>query len=177
MVERGCRVIVVPARSTAESIMAFDPHGIMLSNEPGDPLACSYAIGEIKKLLGHIPVFGICLGHQLVALALGASTYKLTFGHHGANHTVKNTITGKCYITSQNHGYAVENDSLKESGCLISFENLNDKTIEGLCHRDIPMMSVQFHPEASPGPQDTAYLFDDFLDMVKSRQRIVRVVQ
>jgi len=163
LVKSDCTVFLVPARSSAEMILRFKPDGVVLSNGPGDPRSCSYAVKEIRKLVKKLPVFGICLGHQLLALALGAETYKLTFGHRGGNHTVKDIRTGKCYVTSQNHGYAVSEKSLENTGLSISFINLNDHTVEGLHHRTLPLMSVQFHPEASPGPQETGYLFSEFL--------------
>jgi carbamoyl-phosphate synthase small subunit len=155
------------AESTAEEILAQKPDGIVLSNGPGNPESCDYAVREIEKLLSHLPMFGICLGHQLMALALGGKTYKLGFGHRGANHTVKDLRTGKCLISSQNHGYAVKADSLAADQVSISFTNLNDHTVEGLVHKHLPLMSVQFHPEATPGPQDSTYLFDEFLTMVR----------
>lgn len=166
LVSRGIRVIAVPAQSTAEEIMAYHPDGLVLSNGPGNPESCDYAVREIKKLLDKLPIFGICLGHQLLALALGASTYKLAFGHRGGNHTVKDLRSGKCMVTSQNHGYAVDDKSFCTDDVMISFRNLNDNTVEGLFHKNLPLRSVQFHPEASPGPQDSAYLFDEFLEMI-----------
>ncbi|MEN6460121.1 MAG: carbamoyl phosphate synthase small subunit, partial [Syntrophomonas sp.] len=163
LLKRGCRVIAVPAETSAETIMSFDPDGIVLSNGPGNPECCDYAIKEIKKLPPSVPAFGICLGHQLMALAMGARTYKLTFGHRGGNHTVRDIQNGKCYVSSQNHGYAVDKSSLADTELRVSFVNLNDNTVEGLYHNHLPLMSVQFHPEATPGPQDTGYLFDQFL--------------
>lgn len=167
LVNRGIKVIAVPAESTAEEIMAYNPAGVVLSNGPGNPESCDYAVREIKKIMDRIPILGICLGHQLLGLALGAKTYKLTFGHRGGNHTVKDMRNGKCFITSQNHGYAVDDKSLPSDEVMISFRNLNDDTVEGLCHKTLPLLSVQFHPEAAPGPQDSAYLFDEFLGMIK----------
>ncbi|NMC28435.1 MAG: glutamine-hydrolyzing carbamoyl-phosphate synthase small subunit [Syntrophomonadaceae bacterium] len=166
LADRGCQVVVMPAASSAEEVMAEGPQGLVLSNGPGDPAACKPAVEEIKKLLGRIPTFGICLGHQLLALALGGATYKLKFGHRGGNHTVKDLRTGLCLISSQNHGYAVAPASLPTDEVMISFINLNDGTVEGMIHKKLPIMSVQFHPEATPGPRDSAYLFDDFLKMI-----------
>ncbi len=169
LVNRGCRVIVMPADSTAEQVLSLQPQGIVYSNGPGDPEACAGAVEEIKKLLPVLPSLGICLGHQLIALALGARTYKLKFGHRGGNHTVKDLLSGQCMISSQNHGYAVEPDSLPTDEVEVSFVNLNDGTIEGLRHKTKPIMSVQFHPEATPGPRDSGYLFDEFLRIVKEQ--------
>ncbi|MEN6348916.1 MAG: carbamoyl phosphate synthase small subunit [Syntrophomonas sp.] len=166
LLERGCEVFVVPAASKAEDIMDLKPNGIVLSNGPGDPQDCPYAIKTIASLVGKKPIMGICLGHQLLALAMGAKTYKMTFGHRGGNHPVKNLLSGRVYITSQNHGYAVDENSLTVSGLQVSFRNLNDGSVEGLMHPGLDLMSVQFHPEAAPGPEDTQYLFDDFLSLV-----------
>lgn len=162
----GCEVLIVPAATTASEIMALNPDGVLLSNGPGDPLNCPYAIHTISNLLGKLPIFGICLGHQLLALALGGDTYKMPFGHRGGNHPVKNLQNGRVFITSQNHGYAVNKDSLKDPDLELSFINLNDNSVEGLRHRHLALMSVQFHPEAAPGPEDTRYLFDDFMTMI-----------
>lgn len=166
LVARDCQVITVPADTTADKIMAVQPHGVVLSNGPGDPEACLSAVEEIKKLLGQVPIFGICLGHQLLGLSLGARTYKLKFGHRGGNHTVQELQTARCFISSQNHGYAVDPSSLPQEEVAVSFINLNDGTVEGLVHKKYPVMSVQFHPEATPGPHDTAFLFDEFLKSV-----------
>lgn len=167
LVSRGIRVVVVPARSSADEILSYQPAGLVLSNGPGNPEACEYAVREIQKLLTVLPIFGICLGHQLLGMALGARTYKLAFGHRGGNHTVKDLRSGKCMITSQNHGYAVDDSSFFSDDVMISFRNLNDDTVEGLYHKKLPLLSVQFHPEASPGPQDSSYLFDEFLEMCR----------
>jgi carbamoyl-phosphate synthase small subunit len=167
LVAKDCTVIAMPADSTADEIIMQKPDGLVLSNGPGNPESCGYAVQEIKKLLSVLPIFGICLGHQLLALALGGTTYKLNFGHRGGNHTVKDLRTGKCLISSQNHGYAVDADSLNSDEVEISFLNLNDNTVEGLVHKSLPLMSVQFHPEATPGPRDSAYLFEEFLALVK----------
>ena len=165
--KRGCTVTVVPCDTTAEKIISLNPDGIMLSNGPGDPADNVGIISEIKKICekGTIPVFGICLGHQMLALARGCKTSKLKYGHRGGNHPVKDTRTQRVYITSQNHGYAVENTSLP-SYAQMSFFNVNDGTVEGITYTDIPAFSVQFHPEACGGPHDTNFLFDEFLQMI-----------
>jgi len=171
LVDHHCDVTVVPARTSAEDVLALKPDGIFLSNGPGDPEPIGYAIENIRKLLGRIPIFGICLGHQLCGLALGGKTFKLKFGHHGSNHPVKNLRTGKVEITAQNHGFCVDPDSLPSSDVEITHLNLNDHTNEGLRHRSLPLFSVQYHPEASPGPHDARYLFDDFVKMMKESAR------
>lgn len=161
----GCDVTVFPAQTSAEELAEFKPDGIFLSNGPGDPAAVGYAIKTVKNLLGKTPIFGICLGHQILALALGAETYKLKFGHRGINHPVKNLETGIVEITSQNHGFAVDLDSLPQN-VLPTHVNLNDSTSEGIQCKDIPAFSVQYHPEASPGPHDSRYLFEQFIEML-----------
>jgi len=161
LVAGGAEVLVVPARTSAEEILSFEPDGLLLSNGPGDPEPLTYAIKTIQKLAGRLPIFGICLGHQLLALALGGRTYKLKFGHHGANHPVKNLSTGKVEITSQNHGFAVDISTLPPEAKLTHI-NLNDGTIEGLAYTELKAFSVQYHPESSPGPHDARYLFDQF---------------
>lgn len=167
--KRGCKVTVVPCGASAQEILALKPDGLMLSNGPGDPADNVGIISEIKKICeSSLPIFGICLGHQMLALARGCKTSKLKYGHRGGNHPVKNEETGRVYITSQNHGYAVEADSIPASA-QISFVNANDGTVEGLRYTDIPAFSVQFHPEACGGPHDTNFLFDEFLSLVKSR--------
>ncbi len=164
----GCEVLVMPGQSTAKEILRQKPDGVFLSNGPGDPGPVSYAIKAIRGLLGKVPVFGICLGHQLLGLALGGSSYKLKFGHHGANHPVKNLKTGAIEITSQNHGFCIDIDSLKDKDVEITHMNLNDNTLEGFRCKKIPAFCVQYHPEASPGPHDSNYLFDEFMELMKS---------
>lgn len=164
----GCEVIVVPASTNAATIEAMEPDGIFLSNGPGDPEPVTDAIRTIEQLLDYRPIFGICLGIQLLGLALGGKTYKLKFGHRGANQPVKNLSTGKIEITSQNHGFAVDIDSLPENDITITHINLNDATLEGFRHRRLPIFAVQYHPEASPGPHDARYLFDEFSGMMKT---------
>ena len=167
LVDYGCDVTVVPAQTSAEDVLALKPQGVFLSNGPGDPEPIGYAVGNIRKMLGRVPIFGICLGHQLCGLALGGRTFKLKFGHHGSNHPVQNLRTGKVEITSQNHGFCVDPNSLPASDVEITHVNLNDHTNEGMRHRSLPLFSVQYHPEASPGPHDARYLFDDFISLMK----------
>ncbi|HMG36433.1 MAG TPA: glutamine-hydrolyzing carbamoyl-phosphate synthase small subunit [Blastocatellia bacterium] len=162
-----CRVTVVPAHTTAEQVSELKPDGIWLSNGPGDPEPLTDIIANLRKLFGRYPVFGICLGHQLVGLALGGRTYKLPFGHHGGNHPVKDLTTGRVEITAQNHGFAVDADSLP-ADCEVTHINLNDNTVEGLRHKSLPVFSVQYHPEAAPGPHDACYLFERFRELLKS---------
>ena len=168
--KRGCKVTVVSCETSAEQILALKPDGLMLSNGPGDPADNTYIIEEIRKIceFGKLPIFGICLGHQMLALARGAKTTKLKYGHRGGNHPVKDTATNRVYITSQNHGYAVEADTLP-SFATMSFFNVNDNTCEGVRYNDIPAFSVQFHPEACGGPHDTNFLFDEFLSMIGTK--------
>jgi carbamoyl-phosphate synthase small subunit len=166
----GCRVWVVPAGASAEEVLAHKPDGIFLSNGPGDPAACRYAVRAVERLIGLKPIFGICLGHQILGLALGAKTFKLKFGHHGANHPVKNLVSGRVEITAQNHGFAVDPVSLKSAGLELTHINLNDQTVEGMRHTEYPIFSVQYHPEASPGPHDADYLFDEFIALMKKWQ-------
>ncbi len=163
----GFEIIVVPASTSADCIRAMEPDGIFLSNGPGDPEPVIYAIETIRQLLGYRPMFGICLGHQLLGLALGGKTFKLKFGHRGANQPVKNLLTGKVEITAQNHGFAVDIDSLNGKDVEITHINLNDNTLEGFRHTKCPIFSVQYHPEASPGPHDSKYLFDEFVKLMK----------
>ena len=160
-------VTVVPAKTSAEEVLAFNPDGIFLSNGPADPAAVTYAIENIRKLLGKAPIMGICLGHQLLSLACGAKTMRLKFGHHGCNHPVKNLATGQVEITSQNHNFAVDPATVPE--CLeVTHVNLNDGSIEGVRHKTLPAFSVQYHPESCPGPHDSKYLFKDFKEMISA---------
>jgi len=170
LVDVGCRVTVVPADTTASDVMDLRPDGVFLSNGPGDPEPVEYAAKAVRDLAGRVPIFGICLGHQIIGIALGGKTYKLKFGHHGGNHPVLNLETKKVEITAQNHGFAVDPDSLKESEVAFTHYNLNDNTLEGLRHRSLPLFSVQYHPEASPGPHDSAYLFDRFVQMMREHK-------
>jgi carbamoyl-phosphate synthase small subunit len=171
LVDHQCDVSVVPAKTSAEDVLAMRPDGVFLSNGPGDPEPATYALEGIRKLAGRVPVFGICLGHQLCGLALGGRTFKLKFGHHGSNHPVKNLLTNQVEITAQNHGFCVDPESLPSSEVEITHLNLNDHTNEGLRHRNLPLFSVQYHPEASPGPHDSHYLFTEFTDMMKEWQK------
>jgi carbamoyl-phosphate synthase small subunit len=167
LAREGCRVTVVPAETSAEDVLELKPDGVFLSNGPGDPEPVDYAVRAIRKFLGHVPVFGICLGHQLTGIALGGKTYKLKFGHHGGNHPVKNILTGKVEITAHNHNFAVDPDSINANEVELTHVDLNDQTLEGLRHKTLPLFSVQYHPEAAPGPHDSNYLFHDFRKMME----------
>jgi carbamoyl-phosphate synthase small subunit len=170
LVHRGCDVTVYPATAAAKDLEGYD--GVCLSNGPGDPAAVTYAIESVRGLLRkETPIFGICLGHQILGLALGAETYKLRFGHHGANHPIKNLLSGRVEITSQNHGFAVEEKTLRAAGGEVTHVNLNDGAVEGLRHRSLPVFSVQYHPEASPGPHDASYLFEQFLENIEQMKK------
>jgi carbamoyl-phosphate synthase small subunit len=162
----GCEVTVYPAKTTAEEILAAKPDGVVLSNGPGDPEPVTYAQENIRRLIGKVPIFGICLGHQLLGLALGGRTYKLKFGHRGGNHPVKDLRNGRVEITAQNHGFAVDPDSLSETDVEFTHVNLNDQTLEGFRHRREPVIAVQYHPEAAPGPHDSFYLFGEFMRLM-----------
>jgi carbamoyl-phosphate synthase small subunit len=170
LVDSGCEVVVVPATTTAEEVLEQKPDGIFLSNGPGDPEPVTYAIETVRCLIGEKPIFGICLGHQILGLALGGKTYKLKFGHHGANHPVLRTEVAQVEITSQNHGFAVDIESLPESDVQITHVNLNDQTLEGFRHKRFPLFCVQYHPEASPGPHDSRYLFEEFTSLMTQQR-------
>jgi carbamoyl-phosphate synthase small subunit len=173
LVQIGSRLTVVPADTAAADVLALKPDGVFLSNGPGDPEPLARQSTEVRNLIGKVPVFGICLGHQILGLALGGKTYKLKFGHHGANHPVLNRQTGKVEITSQNHGFCVDPDSLRDSEVEITHMNLNDNTVEGMRHRSQPVFCVQYHPEAAPGPHDSHYLFHDFAKLMSENKRTV----
>ena len=169
LAERGVKVTVLPPDVNADEIMKLKPDGLFVSNGPGDPAALDYAVRPIADVIDKLPVFGICLGHQLLGRAIGARTFKLKFGHRGGNQPVKNLDTGRVEITSQNHGFAVERESLEAGGGVVTHVNLNDGTVEGFRHSSLPVFSVQYHPEASPGPHDADYLFDAFIEMMKTK--------
>lgn len=176
LIEQGGRVSVAPANATAAQIRELKPDGLLVGNGPGDPAAVTQTIAMLRELAGKVPMFGICLGHQMLGLALGAKTYKLKFGHHGANQPVRNEITGRVEITSQNHGFAVDADSLRKVGGTVTHVNLNDGSLEGFMHEDKQILCVQFHPEAAPGPHDAGYLFERFVAAVAAKRRIDRSV-
>lgn len=163
---RGCDLIVLPATSSAAEVLQWQPDGVLLSNGPGDPQLVHYAIEMTRSLVGRVPIFGVCLGQQIIGHAMGGTTYKLKFGHRGVNHPVKNLLTGQVEITTQNHGFCVDVDSLQGSGMELTHVNLNDMTCEGLRHVELPLFCVQYHPEAGPGPHDSSYLFDDFIRLM-----------
>ena len=164
--QRHCDIYIFPYNTSYEKIMSINPEGVFLSNGPGDPKVLTETISNVNKLIGKVPMFGICLGHQILALAFGADTYKMKFGHRGGNHGVYSIEKDRAYISSQNHGYAVSEESIAGKGLQVTFKNLNDGTIEGLKHTEYPIFSVQFHPEGAPGPTDTSYLFDEFITMI-----------
>jgi carbamoyl-phosphate synthase small subunit len=170
LAQRGVKITVLPGNTPTEEILKHRPDGLFVSNGPGDPAVLDYAIQPLKGALGKVPIFGICLGHQLLSQAIGAKTYKLKFGHRGGNQPVKNLDTGRVEITSQNHGFAVDAESLQKAGGIITHLNLNDGTVEGFRHKTLPVFSVQYHPEASPGPHDAGYLFDAFMEMMKTKK-------
>ncbi|WP_027623312.1 glutamine-hydrolyzing carbamoyl-phosphate synthase small subunit [Clostridium lundense] len=169
LTKRGCEVTIFPYNSFYDEIMSINPDGVLLSNGPGDPKDVLHSVQEVKKLIDKVPIFGVCLGHQILTLALGGNTYKMKFGHRGGNHGVYDIEKDKAYITSQNHGYAVEAESLKDLDVVVTHINLNDRTIEGIRHKSLPVFSVQFHPEGAPGPTDTSYLFDKFIKCAGER--------
>lgn len=166
----GCQVLVVPAHTSGDEVMALSPDGVFLSNGPGDPAALPEIVETVRGLVGRVPIFGICLGHQLLALAVGGKTYKLKFGHRGGNQPVKNLLTGRIEITSHNHGFAVDPESFDQSQIELTHVNLNDGCLEGFRHRHLPLFSVQYHPEAGPGPHDATYLFEDFISMMRAQR-------
>jgi carbamoyl-phosphate synthase small subunit len=166
----GCEVEVVPASTSAAAVLERKPRGVFLSNGPGDPEAVPYLVESVRGLIGRVPIFGICLGNQILGLAFGGETYKLKFGHHGANHPVKDLVTGRVEITSQNHGFSVDPASVAKAGLVETHVNLNDGTSEGMRHRELPVFSVQYHPEASPGPHDSHYLFQRFVSLMEGKE-------
>jgi carbamoyl-phosphate synthase small subunit len=166
---RGCDTWVLPHTTTAEEILELEPAGLVLSPGPGDPKRLSHQVAQVQRLWGRLPMFGICLGHQIIGRAAGAETFKLPFGHRGSNHPVKDVAKGRVCVTTQNHGYAVDEASLTGSDVVVTHRNLNDGTVEGLRHRTLPILSVQYHPEGRPGPLDSGYLFDQWMDLIAGR--------
>lgn len=171
LTSHNCQVKIVPAKTSADQIMALNPDGVFLSNGPADPAAVVYAIKTVRKLLGKLPIFGICLGHQILGLAFGGKTYKLKFGHHGGNHPVMDLSTRKVEITAQNHGFCVDIDSIPDKNIVLTHRNLYDGTVEGFKHKKLPVFCVQYHPEAGPGPHDASYLFNRFIDLMKKHAK------
>ncbi|MBF0512160.1 MAG: carbamoyl phosphate synthase small subunit [Candidatus Omnitrophica bacterium] len=172
LADLGCETHVFPARASAEAIMSIKPDGLFLSNGPGDPAVVTYVIDTVKALLGKLPIFGICLGNQILGLALGGKTYKLKFGHHGANHPVKDFPGNRIAVTSQNHGFCVDIKSLDTHEVEVIHLNLNDKSVEGIRHKKFPAFSIQYHPESAPGPHDARYLFNQFIDMIETYKNV-----
>ncbi len=171
LAKNKCKVTVVPAKTSSREVLDMKPDGLLLSNGPGDPEAVSYVIKTTGELIGKLPIFGICLGQQILALALGGRTYKLKFGHHGGNHPVKDLKTGRVFITAQNHGFCVDIDSLNKKDIEMTHINLNDNTLEGMKHKKLPVFSLQFHPESSPGPHDAMYIFEEFINLMKRSKK------
>ena len=167
---RGCDVTILPYNTTYEQLLMLNPEGVLLSNGPGDPKTLTEITETVKKIMKRYPTFGICLGHQILALAAGGDTYKMKYGHRGGNHGVYDIEKDRAYITAQNHGYAVDENSIAESGMIVTHINLNDKTVEGMKHEELPVFSVQFHPEGAPGPQDSSYLFDKFIELIEAKK-------
>ena len=169
LAERGCEPMIVPCDTTAAEVLAHRPAGVLLSPGPGNPELLGYAVDTIRGLIGKVPMMGVCIGHQLIGLAMGGRTFKLKFGHRGANHPVKDLATGRVYITSQNHGFALDADSIAGTGLRVSHVSLNDGTVEGMEHESLPLFTIQYHPEANPGPRDNRYLFDRFTQLIGVR--------